>query len=170
MELCYDLVNITLNPLNYLVFMPYMDSSATVISHAGHKFHEVFQHKQGSYTDLPASRISEMMKSNSLDVSSPNIVRDDKSLSLRVLAILFVLCLCDGFKVVSLAECSDTVAVKCCQRHSWWKRGDEEWSNTLCMWWCWNPTTESNSISYLTEFSCCIFSASLACCEKLCRR
>ncbi|KAH6836069.1 hypothetical protein C2S53_012037, partial [Perilla frutescens var. hirtella] len=38
-----------------------------VISHAGHKFHEVFHHKQGSYTDLPAAKLSEMMKSNSLD-------------------------------------------------------------------------------------------------------
>ncbi|KAG7017611.1 Kinesin-like protein KIN-14P, partial [Cucurbita argyrosperma subsp. argyrosperma] len=36
----------------------------------GHKFHEVFQLKQGRYADLPAAKISEMMKSNSLDVSS----------------------------------------------------------------------------------------------------
>ncbi|KAG7659477.1 Kinesin motor domain [Arabidopsis suecica] len=34
--------------------------------HGGHKFHEVFQMKQGRY-DLQASRISEMMKSSSLD-------------------------------------------------------------------------------------------------------
>lgn len=37
--------------------------------HAGHKFHEVFQLKHGRYSDLPAAMISEMMKSNSLDVS-----------------------------------------------------------------------------------------------------
>ncbi|XP_020554260.1 kinesin-like protein KIN-14P [Sesamum indicum] len=43
------------------------DSSAALINHVGHKFHEVFQLKQGSYTDLPAAKISEMMKSNSLD-------------------------------------------------------------------------------------------------------
>ncbi|KAL0431069.1 UNVERIFIED_CONTAM: Kinesin-like protein KIN-14P [Sesamum radiatum] len=43
------------------------DSSAALINHVGHKFHEVFQLKHGSYTDLPAARISEMMKSNSLD-------------------------------------------------------------------------------------------------------
>ncbi|KAL6499122.1 hypothetical protein OROHE_026276 [Orobanche hederae] len=42
--------------------------SAALTTHAGHKFHEVFQLKQGSYTDLPAAKISEMMKSNSLDV------------------------------------------------------------------------------------------------------
>ena len=36
--------------------------------HGGHKFHEVFQMKQGRY-DLQASKISEMMKSSSLDVS-----------------------------------------------------------------------------------------------------
>ncbi|XP_022152049.1 kinesin-like protein KIN-14M isoform X2 [Momordica charantia] len=35
--------------------------------HVGHKFHEVFQLKQGRYADLPAAKISEMMKSNSLD-------------------------------------------------------------------------------------------------------
>ncbi|XP_037491884.1 kinesin-like protein KIN-14O isoform X1 [Jatropha curcas] len=35
--------------------------------HAGHKFHEVFQLKQGRYADLSAAKISEMMKSNSLD-------------------------------------------------------------------------------------------------------
>jgi len=37
--------------------------------HGGHKFHEVFQMKQGRY-DLQASKISEMMKSSSLDVFS----------------------------------------------------------------------------------------------------
>lgn len=36
--------------------------------HAGHKFHEVFQMKHGGYSDLPAAKISELMKSNSLDV------------------------------------------------------------------------------------------------------
>lgn len=43
---------------------------AALIQHVGHKFHEVFQMKQGHYADLPAAKISEMMKSNSLDVSS----------------------------------------------------------------------------------------------------
>ncbi|KAG6487910.1 hypothetical protein ZIOFF_056648 [Zingiber officinale] len=33
----------------------------------GHKFHEVFQLKQGRYSELPAAKISEMLKSNSLD-------------------------------------------------------------------------------------------------------
>ncbi|ONK66812.1 uncharacterized protein A4U43_C06F12230 [Asparagus officinalis] len=36
-------------------------------SNAVDKFHEVFQLKQGRYSDLPASKISEMMKSNSLE-------------------------------------------------------------------------------------------------------
>ncbi|KAJ6687851.1 KINESIN MOTOR CATALYTIC DOMAIN PROTEIN [Salix koriyanagi] len=35
--------------------------------HVVHKFHEVFQLKQGRYSDLSAAKISEMMKSNSLD-------------------------------------------------------------------------------------------------------
>ncbi|KAI5660195.1 hypothetical protein M9H77_28988 [Catharanthus roseus] len=43
------------------------EPSAALIHHVGHKFHEVFQLKQGHYADLPASKISEMMKSNSLD-------------------------------------------------------------------------------------------------------
>jgi len=44
--------------------------AATVHSSGGHKFHEVFQVKPGRYADLPAAKISEMMKSNSLDVNS----------------------------------------------------------------------------------------------------
>ncbi|XP_021292325.1 kinesin-like protein KIN-14K isoform X4 [Herrania umbratica] len=43
------------------------EPSAAVLHHVGHKFHEVFQLKQGRYADLPATKISEMMKSNSLD-------------------------------------------------------------------------------------------------------
>lgn len=43
------------------------EPSATLMNHVGLKFHEVFQLKQGRYTDLPAAKISEMMKSNSLD-------------------------------------------------------------------------------------------------------
>ncbi|XP_059661646.1 kinesin-like protein KIN-14C [Cornus florida] len=45
------------------------ETSAALIHHVGHKFHEVFQLKQGSYADLPAAKISEMMKSNSLDTA-----------------------------------------------------------------------------------------------------
>lgn len=45
-------------------------SSPGSMHHGGHKFHEVFQMKQGRY-DLQASKISEMMKSNSLDVVLP---------------------------------------------------------------------------------------------------
>ncbi|XP_031103922.1 kinesin-like protein KIN-14C isoform X2 [Ipomoea triloba] len=43
------------------------EASAALMHHVGHKFHEVFQFKQESYADLPASKISEMMKPNSLD-------------------------------------------------------------------------------------------------------
>ncbi|KAL7114755.1 hypothetical protein ACP275_04G141700 [Erythranthe tilingii] len=42
------------------------EPSAALINHVGHKFHEVFQFKQVSYTD---ANISEMMKSNSFDNS-----------------------------------------------------------------------------------------------------
>ncbi|CAL2262264.1 unnamed protein product [Prunus armeniaca] len=43
------------------------EPSAALMHHVGHKFHEVFQMKQGCYADLPAAKISEMMKPNSLD-------------------------------------------------------------------------------------------------------
>ncbi|KAG5594421.1 hypothetical protein H5410_035653 [Solanum commersonii] len=45
------------------------EPSAALIHHVGHKFHEVFQLKQGSHTEIPAARISEMMRSNSLDIA-----------------------------------------------------------------------------------------------------
>ncbi|CAK7349727.1 unnamed protein product [Dovyalis caffra] len=43
------------------------EPSAASMHLVGHKFHEVFQLKQGRYSDLSAAKISEMMKSNSLD-------------------------------------------------------------------------------------------------------
>lgn len=45
------------------------EPSAALIHHVGHKFHEVFQLKQGGYADLPDAKLSEMMKSNSLDLA-----------------------------------------------------------------------------------------------------
>nr|XP_033513208.1 kinesin-like protein KIN-14P isoform X1 [Nicotiana tomentosiformis]XP_033513209.1 kinesin-like protein KIN-14P isoform X1 [Nicotiana tomentosiformis]XP_033513210.1 kinesin-like protein KIN-14P isoform X1 [Nicotiana tomentosiformis]XP_033513212.1 kinesin-like protein KIN-14P isoform X1 [Nicotiana tomentosiformis] len=45
------------------------EPSAALLHHVGHKFHEVFQLKQGSNTEIPAAKISEMMKSNSLDIA-----------------------------------------------------------------------------------------------------
>ncbi|KAM7479705.1 hypothetical protein LguiA_027918 [Lonicera macranthoides] len=43
------------------------EQSAALFHHVGHKFHEVFQTKHECYADLPPAKISEMMKSNSLD-------------------------------------------------------------------------------------------------------
>ncbi|XP_050150697.1 kinesin-like protein KIN-14P isoform X1 [Malus sylvestris] len=43
------------------------ETSPSRMHHVVHKFHEVLQLKQGSYADLPAAKISEMMKPNSLD-------------------------------------------------------------------------------------------------------
>ncbi|XP_028550644.1 kinesin-like protein KIN-14C [Dendrobium catenatum] len=37
------------------------------LRHGGHKFHEVFQLKHGRYSDIPAAKISEIIKSNGLD-------------------------------------------------------------------------------------------------------
>ncbi|KAG6496091.1 hypothetical protein ZIOFF_043939 [Zingiber officinale] len=43
------------------------ESSTPRVHMGGHKFHEVFQLRPGNYYDLPAAKITEMMKSNSLD-------------------------------------------------------------------------------------------------------
>uniref|UniRef100_A0A7N0TKR0 Kinesin-like protein n=1 Tax=Kalanchoe fedtschenkoi TaxID=63787 RepID=A0A7N0TKR0_KALFE len=43
------------------------ESTAASLHQVGTKFHEVFQLKQGRYADLPAAKITEMVKSNSLD-------------------------------------------------------------------------------------------------------
>ncbi|KAG8094504.1 hypothetical protein GUJ93_ZPchr0012g19181, partial [Zizania palustris] len=40
---------------------------SSISRHAGHNFHDIFQLRQGCYSDLPSSKISEMMKSTSLD-------------------------------------------------------------------------------------------------------
>ncbi|WOL05914.1 kinesin-4-like isoform X1 [Canna indica] len=55
--------------LQRLLRSPVMSEPSTPPSHpaSGHKFHEVFQLKQGRYYDIPAAKITEMMKSNSLD-------------------------------------------------------------------------------------------------------
>ncbi|MCH87137.1 kinesin-4-like [Trifolium medium] len=39
----------------------------TLINQVGNKFYEAFQQKHGSYADLPAAKITELMKSSSLD-------------------------------------------------------------------------------------------------------
>ncbi|CAI9297905.1 unnamed protein product [Lactuca saligna] len=43
--------------------------TSAMMHHVGHRFHEVFQMKYGDYSDLPAAKISELMKSNSLDIA-----------------------------------------------------------------------------------------------------
>ncbi|XP_074580843.1 kinesin-like protein KIN-14C [Curcuma longa] len=43
------------------------ESSTPRVHMGGNKFHEVFQLRPGNYYDLPAAKITEMMKSNSLD-------------------------------------------------------------------------------------------------------
>ncbi|XP_028800172.1 kinesin-like protein KIN-14C [Neltuma alba] len=41
---------------------------------AGHKFHEMFQPKNGSFVDMPSSKVSEIMKSNSIENASTQYV------------------------------------------------------------------------------------------------
>ncbi|XP_040861433.1 kinesin-like protein KIN-14P [Glycine max] len=52
----------------HILHSPVMtEPSTTLISQVGHKFPEVFRLRQGSYGDLPSAKISELMKSTSLD-------------------------------------------------------------------------------------------------------
>jgi len=74
-----------------------------VIYPAGQKFREVFQLKRGSYSDLPASKISEMMHSSSLDVSSSRIL--PKIIELCYPAIWYPCLNCINL----LTECTDAV-------------------------------------------------------------
>uniref|UniRef100_A0A0A9AR00 Kinesin motor domain-containing protein n=1 Tax=Arundo donax TaxID=35708 RepID=A0A0A9AR00_ARUDO len=55
---CWTAASISSNPFLLLYIVTYP---------AGQKFREVFHLKRGSYSDLPAAKISEMMHSNSLD-------------------------------------------------------------------------------------------------------
>ena len=71
-------------------FWPSTEPSVAVLHHVGHKFHEVFQLKQGRYADLPATKISEMMKSNSLDVSFRRLLCFKFLLALYVLNLVYV--------------------------------------------------------------------------------
>jgi hypothetical protein len=48
----------------------YINQWLCFLSFAGQKVNEVFQFKRGQYADLPAAKISEMIQSNSLDVTS----------------------------------------------------------------------------------------------------
>ncbi|MED6134871.1 hypothetical protein PIB30_041038, partial [Stylosanthes scabra] len=65
--------SITSSPSSHSKFQSVLRSpvmaepSAALLHHVGHKFHEVFQMKQGSYAELPAAKISELMKSTSLN-------------------------------------------------------------------------------------------------------
>jgi len=71
---------------------------------AGQQFREVFQLKRGSYSDLPAAKISEMMHSNSLDVSSSRILP-------KVVELCYPAILCPSRNISNLlAECIHTVA------------------------------------------------------------
>lgn len=53
---------------NFISLFTYAGLLAATIHHEGSKFSDIFQLKHGSFADLPASKISEMMKLNSLEV------------------------------------------------------------------------------------------------------
>ncbi|KAH0464569.1 hypothetical protein IEQ34_007355 [Dendrobium chrysotoxum] len=71
------------------------------LRHGGHKFHEVFQLKHGRYSDIPAAKISEIIKSNGLDnaptqsllsvinrILDESIDRKNGEMPLRVVSLL----------------------------------------------------------------------------------
>ena len=74
----------------------FLEPSAALIYHVGHKFHEVFQLKQGRYADIPAAKLTEMMKSNSLDVSHPilMLVNGHTWAGFRIFFLCFYFILC----------------------------------------------------------------------------
>lgn len=42
---------------------------SSISRHVGHNFHEIFHLRHGIYSDMPISKILEMMKPTNLDVS-----------------------------------------------------------------------------------------------------
>jgi len=72
------------------------EPSTTLISQVGHKFPEVFRLRQGSYGDLPSAKISELMKSTSLDVNSHILFIIFQFL--QIIHIFLVLCIIDLFQ------------------------------------------------------------------------
>lgn len=164
------------------------EPSASLIYQVGHKFHEVFQIKPGSYSDLPAAKISEMMKSNSLDVSSwiqpsDTCIQIKKKLCTCVYRYACILCLIHDWFILLpvVAECSHSIAIKCCQWYSWRKRREKKRRNTSCMackWkykyisiWVTCTSSSSNPYSFI-NIVCyfCLFSGWHACWERFHRR
>lgn len=87
----------------------------------------MFQLKQGCYADLPAAKISEMMKSNSLDVSfvslfSSSVVLDSYHLFFdrldsyhltKVDSIRGTFAALNQFQYLFSAECPNSVSLEC---------------------------------------------------------
>lgn len=46
-----------------------MPELSSISRHTRHNFHEVFHLRQGIYSDMPISKVLEIMKSTNLDVS-----------------------------------------------------------------------------------------------------
>lgn len=60
--------------LCFVLFAHSAETSPAVLKHVGYKFHDVFQLKQACYTDIPVTKILEMMESNSLEVSCQHLL------------------------------------------------------------------------------------------------
>ncbi|CAI9261334.1 unnamed protein product [Lactuca saligna] len=84
-------------------------STSAMMHHAGHRFHEVFQMKHGDYSDLPAAKISELMKSNSLDVISLMLFVPCEFINIHILQLY-------KFRIFYCPDCPYIVASK----HSKW--------------------------------------------------
>ncbi|CAI9267955.1 unnamed protein product [Lactuca saligna] len=78
---------------------------SAMMHHAGHRFHEVFQMKHGDYSDLPATKISELMICNSLDVISLMLVVPCELINIHILHLY-------NFRIFYCTYCPYIVASK----------------------------------------------------------
>lgn len=129
-------INIFLQRVDIFLYH-FLEPLTALSNHGGHIFHEVFQLRQGRYSDIPAAKISEMMKSNSLDVNSWNQLIWFNWYTFLLLVLLWGL-LSGSFCIFFLAsfssaECPDSITFECCEWDIGWKHWKEKWWNTSGM-------------------------------------
>lgn len=81
----------------------------------------MFQLRQGRYADIPPAKLSEMMKSNSLDVSHPVLYACQWTSLDRIKDFLggfLVLCYFRALTHLIFAECPNSVPFECCEWNS----------------------------------------------------
>lgn len=104
----------------FYFFPLFVEASAALIYHVGQRFHEVFQLKQGLYADIPAAKLTELMKSNSLDVSHPahDVVNGNSWTRYRSFLGVYFGFILLTFKHLIFTECPNSVTFECCEWNS----------------------------------------------------